>query len=126
MGLKMLVSNSCNLLYFVWRIEPEEKLMVTLKRNPGQTLHKECGARGYHHVAGDYFSKYGLTAKDRKTHKLLVKIYEINQVPAYSVWVDQQKIQSGTIDPDLLGGIDGPVGIRSDNGKFTFKLFVSD
>lgn len=33
-GLKLRANNSCNVLYVMWRIEPEEELVVSIKSNP--------------------------------------------------------------------------------------------
>ncbi|HXZ31807.1 MAG TPA: hypothetical protein VEH30_05970 [Terriglobales bacterium] len=35
-GLKLRAQDSCNLVYAMWRIDPEPKLVVSLKRNPSE------------------------------------------------------------------------------------------
>ena len=45
---------------------------------------------------------------------------------AGEVTIDGRRIWSSEIDAKLISNINGPVGIRSDNGSFIFKLFVSD
>jgi len=35
-GLKLRAQDACNLVYAMWRIEPESKLVVSVKTNPGQ------------------------------------------------------------------------------------------
>ena len=45
---------------------------------------------------------------------------------ACKVIIDGRKIWSGRIDSKLIADIKGPVGFRSDNGSFIFKLFVTD
>jgi hypothetical protein len=42
------------------------------------------------------------------------------------VTIDGRRIWSGDIDAKLIADINGPVGFRSDNGSFIFKLFVTD
>ncbi|HEX9102476.1 MAG TPA: hypothetical protein VF997_09740, partial [Polyangia bacterium] len=49
-GLKLRAADGCNLLYVMWRVEPKAELVVSLKRNPGQRTHRECGARGYRNL----------------------------------------------------------------------------
>src|SRR5579862_3524801 len=49
-GLKLRAQNACNLVYVMWRFEPEAKIVVSVKRNPGQTTSAECGNRGYRNV----------------------------------------------------------------------------
>ena len=48
-GLKMFAANPCNLLYVMWRLFPEEAVVVSIKRNPG-TLSAQCGNNGYTNV----------------------------------------------------------------------------
>ena len=49
-GLKLRAENGCNLVYAVWRIDPKAELVVSVKRNPGQSTHAQCGTRGYRNV----------------------------------------------------------------------------
>jgi hypothetical protein len=39
-GLKLRAQDACNLVYAMWRIEPESTLVVSIKENPGQ--HVSC------------------------------------------------------------------------------------
>ena len=45
---------------------------------------------------------------------------------AGEVTIDGRQVWSGGIDAKLIADINGPVGFRSDNGSFIFKLFVTD
>ncbi len=49
-GLKLRAQDACNLVYAMWRIEPESKLVVSIKSNPGQHTSAECGNRGYRNI----------------------------------------------------------------------------
>src|SRR5271154_4265275 len=49
-GLKLKAQDACNLLYAMWRIEPEAKLVVSVKANPDEHSSAECGNRGYRNV----------------------------------------------------------------------------
>ena len=49
-GLKLRAQDACNLVYAMWRIEPESKLVVSVKTNPGQHSSAECGNRGYQNI----------------------------------------------------------------------------
>src|SRR5271165_2071420 len=49
-GLKLRAQDACNLVYAMWRIEPESKLVVSVKSNPGQHSSAECGNRGYRNI----------------------------------------------------------------------------
>jgi hypothetical protein len=46
-GLKLRALDACNLLYVMWRIAPESRLVVQLKNNPGQHSSAECTNHGY-------------------------------------------------------------------------------
>jgi hypothetical protein len=58
-GLKLRAQDTCNLLYAMWHIEPDNGLAVSIKRNPGMHTHAQCGARGY------------VSVKPEKTRKML-------------------------------------------------------
>src|SRR5271167_1240554 len=49
-GLKLRAGDACNLVYAMWRIEPQSKLVVSVKSNPGQHSSAECGNRGYTNI----------------------------------------------------------------------------
>ena len=49
-GLKLRAQDACNLVYAMWRIEPESKLVVSIKSNPGQHTSAECSNRGYRNI----------------------------------------------------------------------------
>jgi hypothetical protein len=49
-GLKLRAQDACNLVYARWRIEPESKLVVSVKTNPLQQTSAECGKRGYRNI----------------------------------------------------------------------------
>lgn len=40
------------------------------------------------------------------------------------VWVDWQEAVREPIGRELLEGIEGPPGIRTDNGRYDFRYFV--
>src|SRR5579859_7545056 len=46
-GLKLRSQNQCNLLYVMWHIEPDHRVIVQTKQNPGESTHAQCGAHGY-------------------------------------------------------------------------------
>lgn len=49
-GLKLHAQDACNLVYAIWRIEPESKIVVSIKRNPAAHTSAECGNRGYQNI----------------------------------------------------------------------------
>jgi hypothetical protein len=67
-GLKLRAKNTCNLLYVMWKLDARERVAVSVKRNPGMSTHKECGAHGYVNVKPAFQEKPGRfpSAKDGK------------------------------------------------------------
>lgn len=125
-GLKMRAKNSCNLLYVMWRIEPVEQIVVTVKSNPGHSSHSDCGARGYTTIAKISLEEVGITARTHSAHRLRARVEEENGNFQCIVDVDDKTVWSGSLETRVVAPINGPVGFRSDNGSFIFKLFVDD
>ncbi len=46
-GIKLRAENTCNLVYAMWHIEPDSRVAVSIKRNPGMSTHEQCHAGGY-------------------------------------------------------------------------------
>ena len=46
-GLKLQAEDTCNLVYAMWHIAPDARIVVSVKRNIGMTTHDRCGAGGY-------------------------------------------------------------------------------
>src|SRR5256885_9993254 len=42
-GLKLRAQDPCNLVYVMWRIHPEARMVVSVKRNPGKHASRDCG-----------------------------------------------------------------------------------
>ena len=125
-GLKMRAMNTCNLLYIMWRIKPTEELYIAIKRNPGKVNYADCGANGYKVLGRVPLKPLGITAIKQKTHRLGASVTETAGRYACEVTIDGRRIWSDEINAKLISDIKGPVGFRSDNGSFIFKLFVSD
>ena len=126
-GLKMRANNSCNLLYIMWQIETQEKLVVSLKSNPGKSTHKDCGSKGYTTLKSNIKTSglfAGITAKDHKTHCLVCQITP-KGIAGFEVIVhiDNKLIWRSAIE-NLHSEIVGPAGFRTDNGNFIFKFFT--
>ena len=125
-GLKMRAMNTCNLLYIMWRIKPTEEIYIAIKRNPGKLKYADCGANGYTVLGRVPLKPLGITAATKKTHRLGAFVTETAGRYAVKVTIDGRKVWSDGIDAKLIADINGPVGFRSDNGSFIFKLFVTD
>jgi len=66
-GLKLRAQDACNLIYAIWRIEPESKLVVSVKRNPGAHSGAECGNRGYQNIRPNRASAVPKLIPDSRT-----------------------------------------------------------
>jgi hypothetical protein len=117
-GVKLRAADSCNLLYVMWRLEPEAKLVVSLKRNPGQHLHAECGTRGYQNLVPRRSAPLPAVAVGAR-HVLRAALVG----GELTVLVDGAPAWSGTVPPETAE-IDGPVGLRTDNGRFELELWA--
>jgi hypothetical protein len=115
-GLKLKAKDSCNVVYIMWRIEPKPGLVVSIKRNPGKRTNAECGVHGYRTVKPDR-SRDVPTLAPGAAHTLSA----IERGDSLSVIVDGQTVWQGSLGPEALE-IDGPVGLRTDNGRFTFEF----
>jgi hypothetical protein len=117
-GLKLRAQNGCNLVYAMWRIEPQSKLVVSVKRNPGMSSSSECGNRGYRNIKPRRWSPVPrLSPGDSHTLNAEIKGSEMR------VSADGNVVWEGDLGPEVLS-FDGPVGVRTDNGRFEFEFLV--
>ncbi len=115
-GLKLRAQDACNLVYAMWRIEPESKLVVSVKSNPGEHTSTQCGNRGYRNLKPRRSAPLpALHSGD--AHSLRA---EMNGA-ALKVFVDNAVVWEGSVGAEALI-FDGPVGIRSDNARLQIEL----
>ena len=115
-GFKLRAQDACNLVYAMWRIEPDSKLVVSVKRNAGQHTSAECGNRGYQNVKPRR-SKPVPSLKPEDAHALRAEMRGAEM----RVFVDDELVWEGSMGNDVLK-IDGPIGIRSDNARLELEL----
>jgi hypothetical protein len=117
-GLKLRAQDACNLVYVMWRIEPESKLVVSVKSNPGQHTSAQCGNQGYQTIKPLRSSPIpSLTSGG--THILRAEMNGAN----LQVFADNFPVWEGSVGPDALA-FDGPVGMRSDNARLQIELLT--
>jgi hypothetical protein len=118
-GLKLRAQDACNLLYVMWRQEPASKLVVSVKRNPGEHTSAACTNHGYRNLEPQTSAAIPeLQAGD--AHVLRAEI----QGQELRVLVDDQPVWQGPLDA-TAATLKGPVGVRSDDAHLTFALVVS-
>ena len=115
-GLKLRAQDPCNLVYAMWRIEPESEIVVSIKRNPGQSTSSECSNRGYRNIRPRRAAAVP-PLRPGAAHTLGA---EINR-DGLQVFVDGAEVWEGDLGSDA-SDLKGPVGIRSDNARLAFAL----
>lgn len=118
-ALKLRAQDGCNLVYAVWRIEPESRIVVSIKRNPGMHASSECGNGGYRNIKPRRSSAVPRLTPGA-SHSLLAEMNGSEM----RVSVDGAVVWEGDLGPEALA-IDGPVGVRTDNGRFEFQFLTS-
>ena len=117
-GLKLKAQDDCNVVYVMWRIGLVSKLVVSVKSNPGQHRHAECGNSGYTNMKGTLQAPIP-KIEEGSEHSLRAAL----EGRSLEVYVDSALAWKGTISEDAIH-FNGPVGLRSDNARFEFQLFV--
>jgi len=119
-GLKLRAQDTCNLVYVMWHIEPDSRVAVSVKRNPGKKTHQECGANGYVNVrARTSRSRPRIVAGE--THTLRAEL----RGEDLTVLADGQLVWEGGVG-HTIAEFDGPVGFRTDNARFILEYYASD
>src|SRR5262249_34465248 len=111
-------ANSCNVLYVMWRLEPTPDLVVALKSNPGQQINAECSDRGYTTLRPQATGPLPAiaTAEPHVLHAALLD-------GTLTVRADGAEGWRGGGPPEASALV-GPVGLRTDNGRFALDLWA--
>jgi hypothetical protein len=117
-GLKLRAQDACNLVYAMWRFEPESTLVVSVKSNTGEHTSAECGNRGYRNIKAQKSSPVPrLNSGDRHVLRAAMNGADM------SVFVDNTLVWQGNVGPGVLS-LNGPVGIRSDNARLELEILA--
>jgi hypothetical protein len=119
-GLKLRAHDTCNVVYAMWHIAPDSRIAVSVKRNPGKHRHAECGVQGYVTISPETATTAPAVSPGSR-HVLRAELNE----DTIAVDADGVRVFSARIDRANLD-FDGPVGLRTDNGRFTFEFLVPD
>jgi hypothetical protein len=115
-GLKLRAQDACNLVYVMWRIEPDSKLVVSVKSNPGQSASSECGNRGYRNIKPQRAAAIPVLRR-AEPHVLRADIEGVT----VRVYIDDSPVWEGGVGPEA-SRFEGPVGMRSDNARLQIEL----
>ena len=115
-GLKLHAQDACNLVYAMWRFEPEAKLVVSVKSNPHEHTSAECGNHGYRDIKAQKTSPLP-PLHPGEAHTLRA---EMNAAET-AVFVDDTLVWEGNVGSEALS-FNGPVGVRSDNARLELEV----
>jgi hypothetical protein len=101
----------------MWRLEPRSQVVVSVKRNPGQRLHRQCGARGYRNLK----AKVAAPAPPAPAPGSAHAIKAVLAGTMLRVWLDHGLVWEGDVGAEALAST-GPAGLRSDNVRFDVEL----
>jgi hypothetical protein len=116
LGLKLEAQDGCNVLYVMWRLEPATGVEVLVKRNPGQSVHSQCGNRGYRKVKPASARPVPPLAPG-SAHRLAAELTGTHLVAR----VDGMPVVEAEVG-EL--GFAGPAGFRTDNVEAELELFA--
>lgn len=125
LGLKLRAMDTCNVLYVMWRVAPSPGIYVSVKRNPGMSMHAQCRDGGYLGLASS--PRPGERTADApplvpgSTHALRATI----EAERLRVWSDGALVWSGEL-PAEARSLRGPAGFRTDDVRVDLELLVPE
>lgn len=119
-GLKLRAHDDCNGVYVMWHFAPDQKIAVSVKRNPGKRTQAECLDHGYLHNIKPRISDLPPPVEVNQPHVLTASMSGSD----LSVTVDNKLVWWGDLGPLALA-FSGPVGLASNNARVLFDLFVT-
>jgi hypothetical protein len=117
-GLKLRAHDPCNLVYAMWRFSPKNEVVVSVKSNPGMDQSSQCGNKGYTNIKASRSSPAPEVSRGSR-HVLSAEM----DGQRMTVTADGRAVWEGSAGAGVLG-LDGPVGIRSDNVRIGVELFA--
>ena len=120
-GFELFAADACNLVYVMWRLEPESNIAVLVKSNPDQHFHSDCGRRGTTTIAPELALPLpAVRAGERLSHNLHAEVSGSKLL----VFADNVKVWQGTLPEEVMRA-HGPVGIHCDNAKLELVLTLA-
>jgi hypothetical protein len=118
-GFKLRAQDTCNVVYVMWHIDPAPGIEVAVKHNPGLHVHPACRDHGYTFVAPERSTPVA-AIQTNTWHSLSAQL----RGRSLDVSADGMLAWQGAL-PNTAFAFDGPIGLRSDNGRFRLR-FKSD
>lgn len=117
-GLKLKAQDTCNVVYAMWHVAPTPGLSVAVKSNPGKNTYAACKDQGYINATPS-MTKDVPPIVAGVPHTMRAEL----DGQKLKVIVDGTLVWAGSLPPEAAV-IDGPPGVRSDNGTFDFQVRV--
>jgi hypothetical protein len=119
-GLKLRAQDTCNVIYVMWHIAPTTGIHVAVKSNPGVNTQAGCGDGGYRTLAPTWSRPVAspIVPGERRSLRATLERDQLR------VTADGESVWTGRLPPEALA-LEGPVGLRSDNGDFDLVLRAS-
>jgi hypothetical protein len=117
-GLKLRAMNTCNVIYIMWHIEPKPQIAVSVKYNPGMTLHSECGPNGYINLKPASGTQPPPIVAG-SAHKMRAEIVDSK----LRITADSVVAWEAPLPAEAFTLVGGP-GLRSDNANFDFEYAI--
>jgi hypothetical protein len=117
-GIKLKAQDICNLVYVMWNFDTQ-KIVVSVKLNPGQRTHEHCLDHGYINNTKPQIWMPPPPVEVGQPHTLSAEL----EGQELKVKADGKVAWGGTLAPVVLE-FKGPVGIRSDNAQVMFDFLV--
>src|SRR5262249_53349909 len=118
LGLKLHAQDACNLVYAMWRIAPQQRLVVSVKSNPAQHASAQCRNAGYRNIAPRHASPVPVL-RPGESHRLRADLTGT----ALRIAIDGAVVWEGDLG-DRAVPATGPVGIRTDNARLEMEVFA--
>ena len=119
-GIKLRAQDTCNIVYVMWHFAPDQKIAVSVKRNPGKRTHEDCLDNGYINNIKPRVSARPPAVRVDEPHTLSASM----NGSALTVTADDIVVWQGDLGPVALE-FDGPAGLRSDNAHVVFGFQVT-
>jgi hypothetical protein len=119
-GIKLRAQDTCNIVYIMWHFSPDQKIAVSVKRNPGQRTHEDCLDNGYINNIKPRVSALPQPVRPDQPHTLSASMSGSN----LTVKADNRVAWEGDLGPVAVE-FDGPVGLRSDNAHVVFDFLAN-
>ena len=118
--IKLRAQDTCNIVYVMWHFSPDQKIAVSVKRNPGKRTHEDCLDNGYINNIKPRVSAPPRPVRADQPHTLSASM----KGSYLTVKADNSVVWEGDLGSVALE-FDGPVGLRSDNAHVVFDFLVS-